>query len=287
MPALVDDDDDLFARFDDELPPTPEPQPCAPAAGAGDDMDTSNDRLMDGESPFDLEMDDEDDTMVSTLILAGANMNQARTYAAAVRGKTDAPTFMEYYGRGEIMKDANRARRCLNVKGIHALDLRTFRPDGTHWDFTKIRHRKDARRMVRELKPNWIIGSPHCTAFSRWNIGINYKKMSPTDVFKMLSEGRLHLLFMASIYREQLRCGRHFLHEHPASAMSWREECIDDLRKDSRVHEVVCDQCQFGQLKCGNDWGFVAANNGDVQLAMSCCRPCSGSTLGDTAGAEA
>ena len=48
---------------------------------------------MDGESPFDLEMDDEDDTMVSTLILAGANMNQAKTYAAAVRGKTDAPTY--------------------------------------------------------------------------------------------------------------------------------------------------------------------------------------------------
>ena len=90
VPALVDDDDDIFVRFDDEFPPTPELQPCAPAAGSGDDMDTSNDRLLDGESPSDLEMDDEDDTMVSTLILAGDNMNQAETYAAAVRGKTDA-----------------------------------------------------------------------------------------------------------------------------------------------------------------------------------------------------
>ena len=99
MPALVDDvddPDDPFVRF--ELPPTPEPQPCAPAAGADDNMDISHDRMMNGESPFDLDMQDEDDAMVSTLILAGANMNQAKTYAAAVRGKTDAPTFMELYG---------------------------------------------------------------------------------------------------------------------------------------------------------------------------------------------
>ena len=55
--------------------------------------------------------------MVSALLMAGANFNQARTYAAAVRGKIDPPTFMEVYGRGSIVKEANKARRCLNVKG--------------------------------------------------------------------------------------------------------------------------------------------------------------------------
>ena len=91
-------------------PPTPEiQQSAAPAVEANDDMDTSNDRLMDGGSPFDLDMDG-DDTMVSALILAGANMNQAKTYAAAARGNTDVPTFMEFDGRGEIIKEANRAK---------------------------------------------------------------------------------------------------------------------------------------------------------------------------------
>ena len=49
---------------------------------------------MDGEPPFDLDMDlgggDEDESMVSALIMDGANLDQARTYAAVVRGKIDA-----------------------------------------------------------------------------------------------------------------------------------------------------------------------------------------------------
>ena len=153
------------------------------------------------------------------------------------------------------MHEANRARRCLNVKGIHALDLRTFRPDGEAWDFRQLKHRKDARKMVRELKPTWVIGSPPCTAFSIWNFGINYKKMDVKDVADALEEGRLHLEFMASIYREQLKQGRHFLHEHPASAFSWREDCMDELRRDRRVSEVTCDQCQFGLTTKGDSPG--------------------------------
>ena len=99
---------------------------------------------------------------------------------------------MEFFGRGLVIKEANRARRCLNIKGLHALDLKTLRPDASPGDFNKQQHRKDARRMVRELKPTWIIGSPPCTAFSIWNMGINYKRMNPKDVAQTLEEGRLH-----------------------------------------------------------------------------------------------
>ena len=72
-------------------------------------------------------------------------------------------------------------------------------------------------------------------------MGINYKRMNPKDVAQKLEEGRLHLSFMASIYREQLKRGRHLIHEHPASAFSWREDEIVKLKSDPRVHEVVCD----------------------------------------------
>ena len=70
--------------------------------------------------------------------------------------------------------------------------------------------------------------------------------MDPKDVAQKLQEGRLHLEFMAGIYRELLRNGRHFLHEHPAKAFSWKEDAIAKLRSNPGVHEVVCDQCQFG-----------------------------------------
>ena len=71
----------------------------------------------------------------------------------------------------------------------------------------------------------------------------------------MLEEGRSHLAFMVSIYREQLKHGRHFLHEHPASALSWKEDNILELMSDPRVHKVTCDQCQFGLTTKGSKEG--------------------------------
>ena len=106
--------------------------------------------------------------------------------------------------------------------------------------------------MVRDLRPTWARGSPPCTAFSIWNFGMNYKKMDAKAVAAALEEGRLHLRFMSTIYREQLRHGRHFLREHPASALGWREECIDFLRFFPGAGEVVCDQCQFGLTTKGD-----------------------------------
>ena len=75
----------------------------SPRVSGGDDsvpMELSGEVLMDGEPPFDLDMDlggeGEDESMVSALLMIGANLNQARTYAAAVRGEIDPPTFMEF-----------------------------------------------------------------------------------------------------------------------------------------------------------------------------------------------
>ena len=53
-------------------------------------------------------------------------------------------TFVEMYGRGSINLEANNSRRNLGLKGIGALDLRTTKPDGTPWDFTKRSDRRIA-----------------------------------------------------------------------------------------------------------------------------------------------
>ena len=52
--------------------------------------------------------------------------------------------------------------------------------------------------------------------------------------------------FALEVYQLQLDAGRHFLHEHPAAASSWRVAAVQRLRQDPRVAEIVGHQCRFG-----------------------------------------
>ena len=70
--------------------------------------------------------------------------------------------------------------------------------------------------------------------------------MSKDKVQIALAEGRMHLNFMASIYRKQVKKGKYSLHEHPATALSWKEPQVAALLNDPTVHEVVAHQCMYG-----------------------------------------
>ena len=65
------------------------------------------------------------------------------------------------------------------------------------------------------------------------------------------TEAMVLLGFAVEIYWLQLESGRHFLHEHPATASSWRERIVLELRRDERVGEVVGDQCRYGLRTAG------------------------------------
>ena len=103
-------------------------------------------------------------------------------------------------------------------------------------------------KLVDEMKPDFVIGSTPCTSFCSWNTHMNFRKMKQADVDKMVGEGRVHLQFMCKIYRKQMRAGRWLLHEHPATAVSWNEECINKLTEDPPVQVVKADQCQYGLI---------------------------------------
>ena len=92
--------------------------------------------------------------------------------------KGRSPTFLEVYGGGSIVQEAENQRRNLGVKGIGAFDLRTKKPDGTSWDFSRKADRALAREYIAMHKPRWIIGSPPCTAFSSWQ-NFNFHAWTP------------------------------------------------------------------------------------------------------------
>ena len=48
------------------------------------------------------------------------------------------------------------------------------------------------------------------------------------------------------LYKYQSRQGRHFLHEHPWGADSWKLPSVIDVLEDGRVWGVQDDMCRFG-----------------------------------------
>ena len=144
------------------------------------------------------------------------------------------------------MNETNGPRRNLNLKGLSAFDMRTMKPNGENWNFCKKGERDLAYKMIQDMNPDFVIGSPPCTPWCAWNQHLNFKKMDPAKAKAMMEEGRIHLEFVARMYRRQLANGKLFLHEQPATALSWKEKSIMELLARSDVQLVVADQCQYG-----------------------------------------
>ena len=69
----------------------------------------------------------------------------------------------------------------------------------------------------------------------------------------------MHLHFVISLYKMQLEGKRHFLHEHPAGATSWRDAQMVKLLRQPGVRCVVSDQCMYGLKTPGQNGKLVPA----------------------------
>ena len=119
------------------------------------------------------------------------------------------------------------AKRLGIIPGL-SLDLTTNDEDGKPWDFNCEEKRRKAISMIRNNKAMLIIGSPMCTAFSRLQ-NLNFRRMTPERVKEIIEYGMKHLEFCMYLYKIQSDQGLYFLHEHPATATSWRTEPVDRI----------------------------------------------------------
>ena len=58
-------------------------------------------------------------------------------------------------------------------------------------------------------------------------------------------KAKIHVEFCCTLFMEQLRQGRHFLHGHPWSARSWVLPCMQQLMSHPSVDLVQGHMCQF------------------------------------------
>ena len=102
-----------------------------------------------------------------------------------------------------------------------------------------------------------------------------------------LEEATAHVEFCCVLYRHQLKKGRHFVHEHPWNARSWKLPCIEELKEDSRVNVAYANMCRFGMTthidKRDGPRGLVSKPTGFMTsgwgMYQELCKPCKGGHL--------
>ena len=158
----------------------------------------------------------------------------------------------EIYSPPRVTAAASKLLPELRVHPGFALDLTTADSDGQPWDFDRPEMRERALHKIRTEKPLLLVGSPMCTAFSTWQ-RVNNVIRDKAIVDEEKRRAVMHLEFCIELYREQLKNGRYFVHEHPAFASSWQEQQMQELEKESGVLTSVIDQCMYGSETPGGE----------------------------------
>ena len=89
-------------------------------------------------------------------------------------------------------------------------------------------------RLINELRPYCVIGSPPCTAWSNLH---NLNRCRPGGKQKMevaRQRAKNHLDYSAKLYRAEVRARMYLGHEHRQNATSWNRALIQELA-DSRI----------------------------------------------------
>ena len=127
-----------------------------------------------------------------------------------------------------------------------SLDLTRLDPKtGRAWDLADHKVQSRVKKMVKDGKPMFVIGSPPCTAMSTMQ-NINKGRRDPKVVEKEIEEARGHVRFCRELYLMQAESGRFFVHEHPAGASSWTMKEMVELATKKGVDIVTFDMCCFG-----------------------------------------
>ena len=126
------------------------------------------------------------------------------------------------------------------------------------WNPEEDQDQHRARRWIQQMKPKLLIGSPVCTFFGTVST-LNWDAMDQPTARKCWQSAIRALNFAISLYEEQVRCGRLFLHEHPTCASSWDQHRMRCLLAKPGIIRVDAERCALGLMTktCGGEWTRV------------------------------
>ena len=142
----------------------------------------------------------------------------------------------------------------MGLRGGYSLDL-TWQDEitGHSWDMMDVKNQNRLWNLLKRRRPRLLIASPPCTTFSALQ---NLRRTPMPDAQRRHGEILLGVAVQAC--RHQHRAGQFFLMEHPLTARSWRDTCVQDLLKLDGVYTIDLDQCEYG-LRSRDERGVAPA----------------------------
>ena len=116
----------------------------------------------------------------------------------------------------------------------------------TGFDLMKQEVRDWVLEQIDVRRPAFVITSAPCTWFSALNRLYNMGKMKPEK--KALKEREAEMLFEFGLdcCKTQAVAHRFYLHEHPATASSWKRPSVISFIRETKAMLAKFDQCEFG-----------------------------------------
>ena len=113
------------------------------------------------------------------------------------------------------------------------------------WDFFDPQDRKMFWQNYEEQKPDLVIMTPICRAFSVL-MSSNWDRMDEMERKRLQKSCMAMFQFCVQVADEQLDRGREFVLEQPDGASSWSTHAAAWLAKQEQVLHVAFDQCMLG-----------------------------------------
>eukprot|EP00971_Amphidinium_carterae_P220004 4367367-Amphidinium_carterae.2 len=135
-----------------------------------------------------------------------------------------------------------------------AIDLEVQKSNGEYWDLTREQDVQEMWALLEREDPEYILASPPCTSVSILQ-NLNRHKRDPARVQEEEAEGRRHLYICVKAFWRQVEKGKFFLHEAPATALSWKDPAIVELMQAEGVQVVQGPMCR---------WKMQQEQNGEI-----------------------
>ena len=119
-----------------------------------------------------------------------------------------------------------------------AYDIEVNDENGKPWEFDVPSQRAKCLKHIQEQKPEFLIGSPLCTAFNIIQ-GLKKWRMNPDKWNALIEKGLRHMRCAVQLYRLQAEGGRYVLHEHPNSATSRKMPEVLRLKSDLQLEKTT------------------------------------------------